>query len=74
MLDFKYSRAPVAVAIESQPSPPRLIPGFYSTQPDTADPRWRLDLLLRNLLEYGTITNTLVVVLLLRGELRSQDD
>jgi hypothetical protein len=53
-----------------QDAPPKVILIRYEIVVDSAEPDQRLDLLHRNFLKYGTISNTLAAAVPLEGSLR----
>jgi uncharacterized OsmC-like protein len=52
-----------------QDAPPKLVKIQYEIIVDSDETDARLDLLLRNILKYGTISNTLVAAVPLEGHL-----
>ena len=59
MLNFQIARAEVSLEAERHDAPPKLTQTRYEIVVDSAESdRW-LDLLHRNILKYGTISNTL---------------
>lgn len=59
MLEFSLHGIGVALQGQRQDAPPRMVRIDYQIVVDTDESDQRLDLLLRNLQKYGTITNTL---------------
>lgn len=59
MLPFKYTRAAIEVNAEREEPPPRIVRLRYTLRVHTAEPALRVELLHRNILKHGTITNTL---------------
>ncbi|WP_103174501.1 OsmC family protein [Paracoccus sp. SY] len=70
MLKFQFSGAEVKLEAVRQDAPPKLVLIRYEIVVDTAEPEPRLDLLHRNILKYGTISNTLMAAVPLEGCLR----
>ena len=68
-LRFRYQRATVHVAVEREDRPPRIVRARYSLRVETDEPEPRLALLHRNILKFGTITNTLAAAADLHGEI-----
>jgi len=73
MLKFELRGIEVNLHGVRQDSPPKLIRIDYDIVVDTDEPDARLDLLHRNLQNYGTITNTLAGATELRGTIRRKD-
>ena len=59
MLDFSLRGIEVALQGQRQDAPPKMTRIDYQITVDTDESDQRLDLLLRNLQKYGTISNTL---------------
>jgi uncharacterized OsmC-like protein len=59
LLSFQIAGAEVALEALRQDAPPRLTLIRYQITVDSAESDQRLDLLHRNILKYGTISNTL---------------
>lgn len=70
MLPFDYSRATVHVSVEREEPPPRIVGARYIVHIETDETDHKVDLLARNILKFGTITNTLAAAVDLRGEVR----
>lgn len=70
MLQFQIAGAEVDLTAERQDSPPKLVSIRYEIVVDSTETDQRLNLLHRNVLKYGTISNTLGPVLRLEGTLR----
>lgn len=70
MLHFQIEGAEVALETIRQDSPPKLTLIRYQITVDSAETDQRLDLLHRNILKYGTISNTLSGAVPLEGTLR----
>jgi len=68
ILPFRYQRAHIHVEIERQEPPPRIVRAHYALQIVTDEPEHRLELLHRNILRFGTITNTLAAARCCRGQ------
>ena len=72
ILPFHYQRAHVHVEIERQEPPPRIARAHYSLRIITDEPEHRLELLHRNILRFGTITNTLAAACELEGTILAE--
>lgn len=59
MLNFQINGAEIALEAIRQDAPPKLTLIRYEITVDSAETDQRLDLLHRNILKYGTISNTL---------------
>lgn len=70
MLHFQIAGAEVALQAIRQDAPPKLTLIRYEIIVDSAETDQRLDLLHRNILKYGTISNTLSSAVPLEGSLR----
>jgi uncharacterized OsmC-like protein len=70
MLAFQIEGAEVALEAIRQDAPPKLTLIRYQITVDSAETDQRLDLLHRNILKYGTISNTLSGAVPLEGTLR----
>ncbi|WP_460275851.1 OsmC family protein [Celeribacter sp. ULVN23_4] len=70
MLKFQIEGAEVRLEATRQDAPPKLTQIRYEIIVDSAETDQRLDLLHRNILKYGTISNTLSGSLELSGTLR----
>ncbi|MFN3647887.1 MAG: OsmC family protein [Gemmobacter sp.] len=70
MLRFQLDGAEVRLEAVRQDAPPKLTLIRYEIAVDSAEPDHRLDLLHRNVLKYGTISNTLSAAVPLEGHLR----
>lgn len=71
LLPFRYQHARVHVEIERQEPPPRIVRATYTLRITTDEPQHRLDLLHRNILRFGTITNTLAAACELEGTIHA---
>lgn len=69
MLSFQIEGAEVALEAIRQDAPPKLTMIRYQITVDSAETDQRLDLLHRNILKYGTISNTLSGAVPLDGTL-----
>lgn len=69
MLHFQLDGAEVALEAIRQDAPPKLTLIRYQITVDSAETDQRLDLLHRNILKYGTISNTLSGAVPLEGSL-----
>lgn len=70
LLQFHLNGAEVRLEAIRQDSPPKLTQIRYEIIVDSAETDQRLDLLHRNILKYGTISNTLAASVPLTGGLR----
>ena len=70
MLNFQIDGAEVALEAIRQDAPPKLTLIRYEIVVDSVETDQRLDLLHRNILKYGTISNTLSGAVPLEGTLR----
>ena len=70
MLKFRIDGAEVSLEAVRQDAPPKLTLIRYEIVLDTDESDQRLDLLHRNILKYGTISNTLGGAVPLEGTLR----
>ncbi|WP_149139510.1 OsmC family protein [Gemmobacter caeruleus] len=70
MLHFQLDGAELRLEALRQDAPPRLTLIRYEIVVDSAETDQRLDLLHRNILKYGTISNTLAAAVPLEGTLR----
>ena len=69
-LQFQIDGAEVKLAAVRQDAPPKLTLIRYEIIVDSPETDQRLDLLHRNVLKYGTISNTLSAAVPLQGSLR----
>lgn len=69
LLSFQLSGATVQLDAIRQDVPPKLTSITYIITIDSAESQARLDLLHRNILKYGTISNTLAASIPLNGTL-----
>lgn len=70
MLQLQIDGAELRLEAVRQDAPPKLTLIRYEIIVDSAEPDQRLDLLHRNILKYGTISNTLAGAVPLQGTLR----
>lgn len=70
MLGFQFDRVEVKLEADRQDSPPKLIGIRYEIIIGSEESEARLDLMHRNILKYGTISNTLSAAVPLTGSLR----
>lgn len=70
MLGFQFTSVEVRLLAERQDSPPKLVAIRYEILMGSDEPEARLDLMHRNILKYGTISNTLAGAVPLSGTLR----
>lgn len=68
LLPFRYEHARVEVRARRQDAPPRFVEVSYEVHLVTDEPSRRVDLLHRNLRQYGTVYNTLAAVCDVHGE------
>lgn len=69
LLSFRYQAASVTVTATREDGPPRIVGMHYHLVVTTDEPDARLDLLHRNLLRHGTMTNTLAAACDVQGDL-----
>lgn len=69
-LKFQLDGMTLSLVADRQDAPPKLTAIRYEITVDTAENDARLDLLHRNILKYGTISNTLSAAVPLSGTLR----
>ena len=69
-LKFQLDGMTVALEADRQDAPPKLTAIRYQITVATAETDARLDLLHRNILKYGTISNTLAAAVPLAGTIR----
>jgi uncharacterized OsmC-like protein len=69
LLPFEYEVASVTVEAERQDSPPKMTGMSYHIEIVTDEPAHRVELLHRNILKFGTITNTIAAACELTGDL-----
>lgn len=70
MIHFEFSSVEVVLKGIRQDSPPKMVEIHYELIVDTGEDDRRLDLLHKNVLKYGTISNTLADALALSGTIR----
>jgi uncharacterized OsmC-like protein len=70
LLAFQIDGVEVRLEAIRQDAPPKLTRIAYEIIVDSAETEARLDLLHRNILKYGTISNTLVGAVPLEGSIR----
>jgi uncharacterized OsmC-like protein len=70
MLDFAFEGVEVRLEAERQDAPPKLVSITYEITVKTDERGPRLDLLHRNILKYGTISNTLAGAVPMSGIIR----
>ena len=68
LLPFRYERAEVEVRARRQDAPPRFVEISYELRLVTDEPQRRVELLHRNLRQYGTVYNTLAAVCDVHGD------
>ncbi|HUP31858.1 MAG TPA: OsmC family protein [Gaiellaceae bacterium] len=59
LLPFRYDRADVHVEVEREEPPPRIVRARYTLRIVTDETEQRVELLHRNIVRFGTVTNTL---------------
>lgn len=69
-LKFAFDRVEVKLEADRQDAPPKLVAIRYEILVGTSESDARLDLLHRNILKYGTISNTLSAAVPLSGTIR----
>lgn len=72
ILPFEYSSATVEVELEREESPPLIIRATYALEINTDEPSPRCKLFHKNILKYGTISNTLALACELSGSMRAR--
>ena len=72
ILPFRYQRARVHVEMEREEPPPRIARASYALRIVTDEPDHRVELLHRNILRFGTITNTLAAACELDGTIHAE--
>jgi uncharacterized OsmC-like protein len=72
ILPFRYQQARIEVEVEREEPPPRIVRARYTLTIATDEPDHRLDLLHRNILRFGTITNTLAAACELSGTIHAE--
>lgn len=70
LLGFSFETLEVRLVAERQDAPPKLLGIRYEMVMGSDESDARLDLMHRNILKYGTISNTLAPALALTGVLR----
>jgi uncharacterized OsmC-like protein len=71
MLPFQYTSATIEVTAEREEPPPRIARLHYRLRVSTDEPAGRVELLHKNILRFGTITNTLALACELTGEIEA---
>jgi uncharacterized OsmC-like protein len=69
-LKFQFDGIDLRLVAERQDAPPKLISIQYEIVVTTSESDQRLDLLHRNILKYGTISNTLAAAVPMTGTIR----
>jgi uncharacterized OsmC-like protein len=72
ILPFRYREARIEVEVERAEPPPRIVRAHYTLTITTDEPVHRLELLHRNILRFGTITNTLAAACELSGTIHAE--
>jgi hypothetical protein len=72
ILRFRYECARIRVEVEREDSPPRIVRACYRLTITTDESPHRLQLLHRNILLFGTITNTLAAACELTGSIHAE--
>lgn len=70
LLQFQINGIEVQLEAIRQDAPPKLVKILYEIVVDSPETDARLDLMHRNILKYGTISNTLAAAIPLEGVLR----
>jgi uncharacterized OsmC-like protein len=70
MLKFQHAGVEVQLEADRQDAPPKLVAIRYEIVVVTDESNGRLDLLHRNILKYGTISNTLAAAVPMTGTIR----
>ncbi len=70
MLAFQFDTVEVRLEADRQDAPPKLVSIRYEIVVGTTESDARLDLLHRNILRYGTISNTLAAAVPISGTIR----
>ncbi len=70
LLQFEINGIEVRLEAIRQDAPPQLVKIIYEIIVDSTESDARLDLMRRNILKYGTISNTLAAAMPLEGVLR----
>lgn len=74
LLDFEYERAEVDVTARREDVPPRFVEIAYEIRIATAEPDRRVDLIHKNLRNFGTVYNTLAAVCDVHGTMVRIED
>jgi len=69
-LKFQFSGVVIRLEADRQDAPPKLVAIRYEIVVATGENDARLDLLHRNILKYGTISNTIAAAAPLTGTIR----
>ena len=69
-LKFQFDTVEIKLEADRQDAPPKLVAIRYEVVVGTTESDARLDLLLRNILKYGTISNTLAASVPMTGTIR----
>ena len=72
MLPFEYTSAEVDVELERQDRPPRIVRASYRLVVDTDELAPRCELFHKNIMKYGTISNTLALACEISGSMRAR--
>ena len=72
ILPFRYEQARIEVEIDREEPPPRIVRARYTLTIQTDESLQRLELLHRNILRFGTITNTLAAACELSGTIQAE--
>ena len=73
LLDFDYERAELDVVAVRQDTPPRFVEIRYEMRITTSEPERRIDLIHKNLRNFGTVYNTLAAVCDVHGHVIAVD-
>jgi uncharacterized OsmC-like protein len=69
-LNFAFDGVTIRLQADRQDAPPKLVAIRYEITVATSESDQRMDLLLRNILKYGTISNTLAAAVPMTGTIR----
>jgi len=72
LLPFRYDSASVHVEVEREEPPPRIVRARYTLRIVTDEPDQRLELLHRNIVRFGTVTNTLAAACDVSGSIAAE--
>ncbi|MFN4024395.1 MAG: OsmC family protein [Hyphomonas sp.] len=72
MLDFRMTGVEISLRGQRQDSPPKMVSIEYDILVETDETERRLELLHKNILKFGTISNTVAAALTLSGTIRGR--